>query len=365
VSQHIGDLATAQALQAFERVTADLCRLYAMKPAQIAADMHPDYLSTKHAGKCGQPVVCVQHHYAHVLACMAENDVPAPLLGVAWDGTGFGTDDTIWGGEFLRVTPDKVERVGHLRLFRLPGGDAAVREPRRAALGLLFELLGDTVFASRDLAPLGAFNPAELATLRAMLRGGLNSPLTSSAGRLFDAVASLLALRQASGFEGQAAMDLEFALEPGDSDETYPVKLDERRNEPAASGRTLPTACPVHAECEAFTCPPVSWVVDWEPLIRGILADLAAGTPVWSISARFHNTLAAAIVALARRVDERRVVLSGGCFQNKYLLERTVSALREAGFSPYWHQRIPPNDGGVSLGQAVGAGRVARQRNRS
>lgn len=356
LSQHIGDLDTAPALGAFERVIADLCRLYDMTPERVMADAHPDYLSTQHARKSGRPVVCVQHHYAHVLACMAENDLPAPLLGVAWDGTGFGTDETIWGGEFLRVTGAAVERVGHLRLFRLPGGEQAVKEPRRAALGLLHALLGDAVFTRADLAPVKAFKPAELRALRPMLTRPLNAPLTSSAGRLFDAVASLLELRHVTRFEGQAALDLEFALDPGDSEDTYPVVVREMRSDPPPNDQTLPP-CPVHAACLAFVCPPVTHIVDWAPLVEAILKDLRLDVPVWQISAKFHNTLAQAIVTVARRVGERRVALTGGCFQNRYLLERTVAGLRSAGFSPYWHQRVPPNDGGVALGQAVAAAR--------
>lgn len=356
LSQHLGDLETVAALQAFEQAIGDLGRLFAMKPERVMADAHPDYLATKHARKSGAPVVCVQHHYAHILACMAENDLGAPVLGVAWDGTGFGTDGTVWGGEFLRVTLDAVERVGHLRLFRLPGGEQAVKEPRRSALGLLHALWGDAVFDRHDLAPVQAFEPAERKALQRMLAGGLQAPLTSSAGRLFDAVASLVGLRQRSRFEGQAAMDLEFALEPGDSDEAYPVKLDALGPGELARDRTLPP-CTVHDECRAFRRPPTTYLVDWAPMLERLLADLEARVPVWEIAAKFHNTLAEAIVMVARQVGERRVALSGGCFQNKYLLERAVQQLRDAGFSPYWHQRVPPNDGGIALGQAVAATR--------
>jgi hydrogenase maturation protein HypF len=357
LSQHLGDLETVAAFAAFEQAIGDLSRLFAMKPERVMADAHPDYLATKHARKSGQPVVCVQHHYAHILACMAENDLGAPLLGVAWDGTGFGTDGTVWGGEFLRVTPEAVERVGHLRLFRLPGGDQAVKEPRRSALGLLYALWGDAAFEHHELAPIRAFEPAERQALQRMLASGLQAPLTSSAGRLFDAVAALVGLRQRARFEGQAAMDLEFALEPGDSEEVYPVKLDALGAGELVSDRTL-APCAVHDECQAFRCPPITYVVDWAPMLERLLADLAAGVPVWEIAAKFHNTLAAAIVSVARQVGEPRVALSGGCFQNKYLLERAVRELRDAGFSPYWHQRVPPNDGGIALGQAVAAARA-------
>lgn len=358
LSQHIGDLETPAALGAFERVIRDLSRLYGMKPAHVAADAHPDYLSTQHARRSGRPMVCVQHHYAHVLACMAENDVAAPLLGVAWDGTGLGLDGTVWGGEFLHVTPSAVQRVGHFRPFRLPGGDVAVKEPRRSALGLLFELWGEAAFQRSELAPVRAFKPAELRTVAQMLRQGVNAPLTSSAGRLFDAVASLLGLRQNAHFEGQPAMDLEFAVEPGDSEERYAVSIATAKPESGRDGKAnLP--CPVHPDCLAFAPSSQVHVVDWAPLIEGLLKDLAATRPVWELAAKFHNTLAGGVVELAQRVGEPRVVLTGGCFQNRRLLEGVVYHLRQAGFSPYWHQRVPPNDGGIALGQAVAVGRHA------
>jgi hydrogenase maturation protein HypF len=361
LSQHIGDLETAGALKAFRRVLADLPALFGVVPEVYAADAHPDYLSTQEAQASGRPVLCVQHHYAHVLACMAENDAAAPLLGVSWDGTGFGLDGTIWGGEFLLVAEDGFERVAHLRTFPLPGGDKAVQEPRRSALGLLFALLGEAVFTRQDLAPVQAFGPGELGTLRQMLERGVNVATTSSAGRLFDAVAALTGLRQITHVEGQAAMDLEFALERDESDDVYPVAV---RDPGSMPGRSPPLASPClrHAGCEAMRLTPPRWVLDWGPMVEGILLDLANAVPVWEISARFHNALAEGIVSIARAAGQVRVALTGGCFQNRYLLERTVRQLRSAGFSPYWHQRVPPNDGGIALGQAVAAGRQFRRR---
>ncbi len=355
LSQHIGDLDTAAALDAFERVIEDLSRLFAMKPERIMADAHPDYLSSRYAQLSGRGVERVQHHHAHVLACMAENHLAPPVLGVAWDGTGYGADDTIWGGEFLRIAADgSAVRVAHLRPFRLPGGEAAVKEPRRAALGLLHALWGEAVFARADLAPVRAFKPSELKALRPMLGRAVNAPLTSSAGRLFDAVASLLDLRQVAHFEGQAAMDLEFALEPGDSEDTYPWELAGAEHPtpppPASSAARRGKTDPAPAPSSSSTV-----LLDWAPMVEALLRDLRVGTPAWQISAKFHNGLAQAIVAVARRVGEPRVVLSGGCFQNHYLLERTVVGLRSAGFTPYWHQRVPPNDGGLALGQAFAA----------
>ncbi|HNQ89949.1 MAG TPA: carbamoyltransferase HypF [Verrucomicrobiota bacterium] len=363
LSQHVGDLETAPALAAFDAVAADLARLYGATPEIVAADRHPDYLSSRRARASGRPVVCVQHHYAHVLSCMAENDLPAPLLGVSWDGTGLGTDDTIWGGEFLRITPTSFERVGHLREFRLPGGDKAVREPRRVALGLLHALWGDAAFDRRDLPTLQAFSAAELNGIRRMLKGSVNAPRTTSAGRLFDAVASLTGLRQDARFEGQAAMDLEFSLEGDETDEGYPLPVCSVSARGGRSGAATPP-CPVHEQCRSLRVAPPRWVLDWGPLIEALVADLARQVPVWEISAKFHNGLVDGMVDLAGRAGESRVVLTGGCFQNKYLLERAVQELRSAGFSPYWHQRVPTNDGGLALGQVMAAARARKSRKR-
>lgn len=360
LSQHLGDLETIPALTAFEQSAHDLSHLMHIEPKLAAHDAHPDYASTRHARQSGLPVVCVQHHYAHVLACMAENDAPAPALGVSWDGTGLGTDGDIWGGEFLLIHPSAVQRVGCLRPFRLPGGDAAVKEPRRVAIGLLYEQLGEAAFQQNTLSPMKAFSRKELDLLHAALEQGVNAPKTTSAGRLFDAVASILDLRHSSQFEGQAAMDLEFAMEPDDSDDVYPFELMSRPTSgPGANG--VPVPCPEHRDCHAFQVAPETIIYDWGPTVEAILCDLDRDERVWSISARFHNTLAEVILAVARLVGEQRVCLTGGCFQNHYLLERTIHRLRSDGFHPYWHQRVPPNDGGIALGQAVAAGIEARR----
>ena len=222
ISQHIGDLETAPALAAFERVIDDFQQLHEVHPKSIAMDAHPDYLSSRFAARfsvrTGCPAHRVQHHFAHMLSCLAENEIEEPALGVAWDGTGYGLDGTIWGGEFIKVgTGPDFERFAHLRTFLLPGGEAAVREPRRCALGVLYEIYGEGAF---DME-LGAFSAAELVALRTMLRRNLNTPRTSSAGRLFDAVASLAGIRQKSSFEGQAAMELEFAASECQTSEHY------------------------------------------------------------------------------------------------------------------------------------------------
>jgi hydrogenase maturation protein HypF len=355
VSQHIGDLETEQAHTAFRRVIADFKNLYEVRPQIIAADLHPDYLSTKFAKETGRAelplgqdaqqrvptIISVQHHIAHVLSCMAENEIAPPALGVSWDGTGYGLDGTIWGGEFFLVTDESIERIAHLRPFRLPGGDQAVKEPRRTSLGLLYEMSGESIFSGQKVhregapnstrgacAPLAAFSPAELATLKTMLVKKLNSPVTTSMGRLFDAVASLINLRQQIRFEGQAAMELEFAMDGIETDEHYNLSLVTRHS---------------------------SLVLDWSPMVEAILADVKNSIPVATISAKFHNALAEGIVAVAKRAGQDRVVLSGGCFQNRYLTERAVRRLQAEGFRPYWHQRVPPNDGGIALGQVVAA----------
>jgi hydrogenase maturation protein HypF len=362
ISQHIGDLETAEANQAFRRVAADLPRLYDVKPEIIAADLHPDYLSTKfalerrppvrrdgqvnfqdHAGpEAGAPqIVQVQHHVAHVLSCIAENEVSLPALGVAWDGTGYGTDGTIWGGEFFRVTETGAERIAHLRPFRLPGGEAAVKEPRRVALGLLFELYGEAAFQRADLPVRSAFSARELTTLQTMLQCGLNSPQTTSVGRLFDGVAALVNLRQQIHFEGQAAMELEFAMEGIKTDAAYEIQIVS-----GANGGAAPSAIGNRQS---------AMLLDWQPLIEAVLSDAHRGIALGIISAKFHNALAEAVVNVAQRVGESRVALSGGCFQNRYLTERVVTRLRAEKFSPYWHQRVPANDGGIALGQIFAA----------
>jgi hydrogenase maturation protein HypF len=328
ISQHVGDLETSEAFSAFRGTVADLPRLYEAEPSIIACDLHPDYLSTKHASRMRLPTVKVQHHFAHVLACLAENELEGSVLGVAWDGTGYGPDGTVWGGEFLLTDEESFQRAAHFRQFRLPGGDVAVKEPRRTALGVLYELWSEKVISDRRLAPIASFSDNEMAVLAQMLAKGIASPLTSSAGRLFDAVASILGLRQRVTFEGQAAMELEYTIHP-DNDDLYPFEI--TNGSPS--------------------------VVDWGPMISEILLDLQKRESAGIISAKFHNTLTEIIVEVARKVGEPRVLLTGGCFQNRFLIERSVRRLSEAGFQPYWHQRMPPNDGGIALGQVVAAAR--------
>ncbi len=320
ISQHIGDLETEESYRAFTEVIDRFQRVYETKPESIACDLHPDYLSTKYAERSGIPVRPIQHHHAHIVSCMADNLMDGQVLGVAWDGTGYGTDGTIWGGEFLLATLGHFKRVAHFRTFPLPSGEGAVKKLCRTALGLLYECLGEDVFKRTDLPFLHEFSPSDLKVMRDILSKKINAPYTSSAGRLFDAVASLTGLRQTVSFEGQAAMELEFSIREKTGDEYYPYTIN-----------------------------------DWEPMVRAILHDTGQSVSVAGIALRYHNTLVEIIVEIAKRIGEKRVVLSGGCFQNAYLTERAIRRLREEGFSVYWHRQVPPNDGGIALGQIVAA----------
>lgn len=333
LSQHIGDLETVAAFASFQKAIDNLSLMYEFKPTLVACDLHPDYLSTQYAKQLTLPVVEVQHHYAHVLACMAENELDPPVLGIAWDGTGYGLDGTIWGGEFLLVEAEKTtfQRVSHWRTFPLPGGDKAVKEPRRVALGLLYELFGDAAFEMKHLAPIKAFTSAELSVLKQMLAKSVNAPITSSVGRLFDAIASLVGLPQQISFEGEAAMQLEFAIDGITTDIHYEftMKNGELSNFPVA--------------------------LDWQSMVIEILDDIKNQIPLAIISAKFHNTLVESIIIVAKQLNISKIVLTGGCFQNKYLTEKAVQRLTQENFHPYWHQRIPPNDGGIALGQIMAA----------
>jgi hydrogenase maturation protein HypF len=306
VSQHIGDLDTLEARAAFERAIDDLCRLYSFKPEAVVCDLHPDYASTQWAERSGLPILRVQHHQAHVAACAAETNVQGAYLGVSWDGTGFGLDGAIWGGEFFHVEDGQYERISHLRPFGLPGGDTAVREGWRSAASLLFETLGPEATDAR---------------VRPMLERGVNVVSTTSVGRLFDAVASLAGVAQQNRFEGQAAMLLENEIRSTRTEEAYALR----------DG-------------------------DWGPLILNVMADVRAGVSPSLIAARFHNGLVNWILEVAYHAGLKQIVLSGGVFQNRYLTERAAAELESRGFVVHTHHRIPPNDGGIALGQAVMAG---------
>jgi hydrogenase maturation protein HypF len=333
MSAHVGDLDSVPSVDVFRRAIDDLVEFFRTTPGVVACDLHPDYASTRHAeelsARWNARLVRVQHHHAHVAACMAEHGLRGPVLGFSWDGTGYGPDGTVWGGETLLCEGAAYRRVAHLRTFALPGGDRATREPRRSALGLLFEIFGEQ---ARQHAAAW-FKPGELDTLVSMLARGVNSPRTSSMGRLFDAVAAICGLAPVITFEGHAAMSLEFAADKNEH-EAYPLPC---------------TAC----KQAAADVPRQMLVADWAPLVRGVLADRAAGVPIARISARFHNALAAMAVEIAQAAAPALpIMLTGGCFQNALLAARVQTKLSEAGFQVYTHKEVPPGDGGIALGQA-------------
>ncbi len=321
LSQHIGDLETVEARHAFERAIEDLCRLYSFKPEAVVCDLHPDYASTQWADRSGLPVIRVQHHQAHVASCAAENGVEGPYLGVSWDGTGYGLDGSIWGGEFFRVEGNEFDRIAHLRPFNLPGGDAAVREGWRSATSLLFEVFGPNSTDPVPQQPPTGKPRLDDKNIRYMLEHKINVVPTTSVGRLFDAVACIAGIARENRFEGQAAMLLENEIAGLRMEEAYP----------------LPDG-------------------DWGPLISSVVADQRAGVLVPVIAARFHNALVNWIVNVATSTGLKQVVLSGGVFQNRYLTERAAAILESRGYQVHTHQRVPPNDGGIALGQAVMAG---------
>jgi hydrogenase maturation protein HypF len=333
LSQYLGDLTNERAFRSFVEAVDHFKRLLHVTPEVVAHDLHPAYRSTLYAQSLpGVERVAVQHHHAHIASCLADNGVDRRVIGVAWDGSGYGVDGRAWGGEFLVADLAGFERAGHFDLVPLPGGDAAVREPWRIAAAFLRTAYGDAM-ATLDVPFMRRLDPAAWRTLTRAIDRGLNAPLTSSAGRLFDAVASLLGLRDRVEFEGQAAMELE-ALAESHADRTYPIGLTE-------TDGTLR--------------------VRTQDIIRGVVDDLLLDTPPATISARFHATLVDALLQVCHRIRQRTgvgaVALSGGVFQNAWLLGAALDALQTVGFEVYSHRSVPANDGGLALGQAAVAAR--------
>jgi hydrogenase maturation protein HypF len=339
VSHHIGDLENAETLLSFTAGIEHFRRLFDIEPKLVAHDLHPDYLSTKFAaGLAGVELAGVQHHHAHIASCLADNDADGPVIGVAFDGTGYGTDGTIWGGEFLIADLASFERAGSLAPVPMPGGAAAIRQPWRMAAAYLAVAYPEGLPA--DLA-VRQRNERNWSAVTTMAERGINSPLTSSAGRLFDAVAALLDVRDAIHYEGQAAVELEQLADPAEQS-GYPA--------------------PVTAACASEGQPAGNGMlrVDAASLVRAAVTDLAAGTGRHTIAARFHNGVTSAIVAACCALRDRHslevVALSGGVFQNLLLTSAVVRELQAAEFQVLTHSRVPCNDGGISLGQAVVAG---------
>jgi len=340
VSQHVGDLETPEAMAAFERVILDFLEFYGIRPVAIVHDRHPDYGSTHWARNAsasgilsGVRLLAVQHHHAHLSACLEENGARGPSLGVVWDGTGYGEDGTVWGGEFLMGDATGFRRVAHLLPFRLAGGEAAIKEPRRVAYALLREAFGGDLRGLETLPPVKVLEEREREVLDRLLDRGLLSPVTTSAGRLFDGIAALTGIRQFAAYEGQAAMELEWAAGDVEGD-PYPFSiLDEGLGE--------------------------GLVLDWRPLVREVARNVLDGTNAAKISAGFHAAMANAIAEMASRLGVPRVALAGGCFQNRLLTEGAARKLRDRGLEVLLHRQLPPNDGSICLGQiAVAAAKL-------
>lgn len=328
ISQHLGDLETQKAIAGFYQSTEILLNLVERRPDIIVADAHPDYTSTQWAYQQNMPVIQVQHHIAHALAVIAEKKVSMPVFAVIWDGTGFGLDRTVWGGEFFVITENEIMRWGHLRTFPIPGGDRAVREPRRSALGILYEMYGDTLFEGETDALehiSSAFQKTEWSALQKILKQNINTPITSSAGRLFDAVSMLLGLRPICSFEAQSAMALE-ALAWKEQNTDYiniPIVIYEKEGQ---------------------------YIVDWQPIVEFIIEHKNKGLSPSRLASLFHQYLARCIERMVNKAGISNVVINGGCFQNRLLLEYTINLLRSE-YNVYFAEQVPPNDGCISLGQ--------------
>ncbi len=328
VSHHIGDLENLETLKAFETCIPHYEHIFKVKPEAIARDLHPDYLSSRYAQTRAQeedlPIINIQHHHAHLAACLADNRWQSddPVIGVILDGTGLGTDGRIWGGEFLYGNYTGFERLAHLDYYPLPGGDSAVRQPKRLAAAYLKQA---GIPWHETLPPIQALNEQEKAIIGAQIDKDINCPYTSSMGRLFDAIASLIGLRQIVNYEAQAAIELEQNIDPSVHD-NYPYDFDGEIISPA-------------------------------PLLNAAAADIQAGVGTGPIAAKFHNTIVHMVVEVSREISRitgsKTVALSGGVWQNMYLLKHTVPALQEAGFQVLVHHHVPPNDGCISLGQAL------------
>ncbi|MBC8461517.1 MAG: carbamoyltransferase HypF [Deltaproteobacteria bacterium] len=379
LSQHIGDLQNIEAFNYYQDAIEHFKRLFRINPKIVAYDLHPEYLSTKYAlaqenvrtDAFGLPrLVGVQHHHAHVVSCMAENgllgrrladsNVSSKVIGVACDGTGYGVDGAIWGCEFLLADESDFRRCAHLKYIPLPAGDVAIKEPYRMAISYLYSAF-DKDFLSLDTPLLKRLDKKRLTMILRMIERGINSPLTSSCGRLFDAVSSLIGLKDVTTYEAQAAIELEMVADANTSD-VYGYNIENEQGGKGARGQEGKGARG-QAEIRNPKSEDGVDIIDVRKMFCEIVSDLQRCVPKKIISAKFHNTVADFIVETCERIRAKNnideVVLSGGVFQNRYLITKVLSQLRARKFTPYFHRRVPTNDGGISLGQAVIANKVA------
>ena len=341
LSHHIGDLENTETMNSYETAIEYYKRLFSIEPGMIAYDLHPEYLSTKYAlaQKDDMFKIGVQHHHAHIVSCMAENGIHHKVIGVAFDGLGYGDDGKFWGGEFLIADFSEYERAAHLDYVPMPGGELAIKEPWRMAISYLYHMYGTDIHLLRlfDTQKFMKERNDTLEILFKMLSRKINSPLTSSMGRLFDGVASLLDLQHSVNYEGQAAAKLESIA---DERETGHYPFDININ--------------VGAHCN------MSIIIHWQPVIKKIIEDMHHKTASPIISARFHNSILEMVVRVCSMLRNSKgindVVLSGGVFQNNFLLSRLIKKLKLQDFTVYSHKKVTCNDGGISLGQAVIAG---------
>lgn len=332
VSQHIGDLENVESINAFKNVVSDITGFYELKPGTVICDMHPDYVSTRYADDLKEKdkniqVHKVQHHYAHVLSCLAESGLDGEVLGVSWDGTGYGTDGTIWGGEFLISEGSGFRRAAHFAPFGLPGGEQAIHDVWKIGYSLLHSVYGSETDALPGIGFLQ--NTTETRLIKQMLEKNINSPVTTSAGRLFDGAAAIAGIRNKATFEAQAAMEFEFAAE------TYSEEV--KTND--------------YFAFETVRNDKGAYEIRWASIISSLAEAAARGESKGLLALKFHNSIAEIIVSTAKLLNIKRVALTGGCFLNKLLLEKSISRLEEEGFKVYWHQRVPTGDGGISTGQ--------------
>jgi hydrogenase maturation protein HypF len=356
LSQHIGDMENMETLEHFDRTISLYKRLFHIEPEVVAHDLHRDYLATRYAqelGECGMKLISVQHHHAHIASCLADNGVESPVIGIAFDGTGMGADGNIWGGEFLVADYRSFNRVGHLEYLPLPGGTAAIKRPYRTAIGYILTLLGENalnaVIATLNevkgkqslIASIGQVSEVEIEVIKRQVEKSVNSPLSSSMGRLFDAISALLGIRGEIDYEGQAAVELEMAahsfviareLDEAISDikESYPYRIVEDKG---------------------------MRIVHLRDLLSAIVEDLHQDVSKGMIAVKFHSTVAQMTNEMCHLIADdtgiKQIALSGGVFQNRLLLRKTVSLLESSGFQVLTHRQVPCNDGGISLGQAV------------